>query len=108
MLFCNMREHLNKNVLSPLADTWRADLNFTSKSMVLSFLASYNEWYPLAEKLFQKQASCAGVDFRQPRYMTEGNILTMSFDFNFNPIEIGNYCEHDDYLATVDPRRLSD
>jgi hypothetical protein len=58
-----MRDKVNKDMIPLLVNDWKNYFAFTTSHVILSFYASYNEWYPFAEKVFSKQVSCAGIDF---------------------------------------------
>jgi hypothetical protein len=53
-LLCSMMDTINDKVIPEVMESWEPHFKFQTKNMVTSFYASYNEWYPLAEKQFSK------------------------------------------------------
>ena len=74
--------------------------------MVVGFLASFNEWYPLVEKQWFYMLSCAGMDTLQPRIFFDKNRFVWQYQFNQNFYKMGDYCNTEDLMRKLDPRAL--
>lgn len=74
--------------------------------MVLGFLAQFNEYYPIPEKWMSQQELCTGVQTREPMPYFDGHRAVYQMKLNKNMIEMGDYCETDDFMRQQDPRFL--
>ena len=74
--------------------------------MIASFLAKYNEWYPMHEKWISTQLVCTGMDTRDQTFNIDNNRFVITNALNKNPYKVGGFCDSEFFLNRTDPRRF--
>ena len=72
--------------------------------MIVSFLAKYNEWYPMNEKWISMFLVCTGMDTRDQTFNVDNNRLVITYALNKNPYKVGSFCDSEHFLNRTDPR----